>query len=393
MDDIAKRIATYQSDLIAFRQDLHRHPELAFKESRTSQKVADELHRLGYKVTTEVGLTGVVGSITNGSGNRAIAIRADMDALPIHETTGLAYASTTPGKMHACGHDGHTTMLLGLARWLSETRSFNGTVHLIFQPAEEDVGDGGMSGAKRMLKEDLFKRFPADQVFAVHNLPGREVGQVEVRAGAATAAVDVFNVTITGVGGHGAMPSLTIDPIVATASLVMALQTIVSRTNTPSEPAVLTVGALNGGNMATAIPESVHLKCALRTTSMQGRTVLLNRIRDLIHAHATSFGCTARIDLNEDDVYPVSMNDAGAAGLVRDVALSLGQPQNIVDLKAPIMFSEDFAFMLENVPGCFFTIGNGNSNNLHDAGYDFNDELLQKGTEFWARLVAKTLPA
>jgi hippurate hydrolase len=387
MDAIAQHIAGIRDYLVAIRHDLHENPELCFEEHRTSAIVAHELNQLGFNVTTGIAGTGVVGSLKVGQGNRAVAVRADMDALPIPETTGLPYASKTPGKMHACGHDGHTTMLLGLARYLAETKAFDGTVHLIFQPAEEDI-----SGARRMIDEGLFKRFPADQVFALHNMPGTELGQVILRPGAITAAVDIINITVKGVAGHGALPHLAADPIVAASALVLALQTAISRNNDALDPAVLTVGSIHGGQLATAIPEAVTMKCGLRTTSKLSRDVLLRRIDEIIAGTVAAYGCSAEIDHGDCIVYPVGINDVTATSLVRDVALSIGQRAADIDLKGPIMFSEDFAFMLEEVPGCFFGIGNGPSKSLHDAGYDFNDGLLQKGTEFFARIVTKALP-
>jgi hippurate hydrolase len=386
MDQISKHIYGIQDYLRAIRHDLHENPELCFAEHRTSAIVAHELLRLGFEVATGIASTGVVGSLKAGHGNRAIAVRADMDALPIQETTGLPYASRAPGKMHACGHDGHTTMLLGLARYLAESKAFNGTMHLIFQPAEEDV-----SGARRMIDEGLFKRFPVDQVFALHNLPGTPLGQVVVRPGAITAAVDIVNITVHGVAGHGALPHLAIDPVVAAASMVMALQTVISRNNDALDPAVLTVGSIQGGQLATAIPETVKLKCGLRTTSMASRDLLLKRINDIAHGQASSFGCRVILDQGDCIVYPVGINDESATALVRDVALSMGQAAEQIDLKGPIMFSEDFAFMLQEVPGCFFGIGNGASKSLHDSNYDFNDALLQHGTETLARIVTAAL--
>jgi hippurate hydrolase len=388
MDTISEHIAGIQDYLIAIRHDLHENPELCFEEHRTSAIVAHELNRLGYIVTTGIAGTGVVGSLTAGQGNRAIAVRADMDALPIPETTGLPYASRTPGKMHACGHDGHTTMLLGLARYLAETKAFSGTVHLIFQPAEEDI-----SGARRMIDEGLFKRFPVDQIFALHNMPGTPLGQVILRPGAITAAVDIINITVKGIAGHGALPHLAADPIVAASSMIMALQTAVSRNNDALDPAVLTVGSIHGGQLATAIPETVTMKCGLRTTAKHAREILLKRITEIIHGTASTFGCTAEIDYGDCIVYPVGINDTVATTLVRDVAIASGQKPADIDLRGPIMFSEDFAFMLEEVPGCFFGIGNGPSKSLHDSGYDFNDGLLQVGTEMLARIMTKALHA
>ena len=386
MDAIAQHIASFQDYLIAIRHDLHENPELCFEEHRTSAIVAHELARLGFTVTTDIAGTGVVASLTAGQGNRAIAIRADMDALPIPETTGLPYASRTPGKMHACGHDGHTTMLLGAARYLAESKAFNGTIHLIFQPAEEDI-----SGARRMIDEGLFKRFPVDQVFALHNMPGTPLGQVILRPGAITAAVDIINITVKGVAGHGALPHLSADPIVAAAALIMALQTAISRNNDALDPAVLTVGAIHGGQLATAIPETVELKCGLRTTATVSREKLLARIVEITTGTTSAHGCTAHFDYGDCIVYPVGVNDSAATTLVREVAISTGQIAEDIDLRGPIMFSEDFAFMLQEVPGCFFGIGNGSSKSLHDAGYDFNDGLLQKGTEMLARIALRAL--
>jgi hippurate hydrolase len=379
---------TKATDLVAIRRDLHQHPELCFEEHRTSKIVADELTRLGADVTTGIARTGVVGTFRNGSGNRAIAIRADMDALPIAETTGLPYASKTPGKMHACGHDGHTTMALGLARHLAETKMFNGTVHLIFQPAEEDI-----SGAKRMIEEGLFERFPVDAVYGLHNLPGVPVGQVVVRPGAITAAIEILDVAVRGVAGHGALPHQAADPIVAASSIVMALQTVISRNNDALDPAVLTVGAIHGGVLATAIPETVAMKIGIRTTSNESQKLLAKRVPEIIHAQAQSFGCTVLISADDAIIYPVGFNDAEQAAFVRHVAISMGQTAAETDLRGPIMFSEDFAFMLQKAPGCFFGIGNGPSKSLHDPGYDFNDVLLEKGVAFWAELVAQALPA
>jgi hippurate hydrolase len=376
------------NDLETIRRDLHQHPELCFEEHRTSKIVADELRRLGAEVTSGIAGTGVVGTFRNGAGNRAIAIRADMDALPIAETTGLPYASNTPGKMHACGHDGHTTMVLGLARNLAQKKNFNGTVHLVFQPAEEDI-----SGAKRMIEEGLFERFPVDAVYGLHNLPGVPVGQVVVRPGAITAAIEILDVAVRGVAGHGALPHQAADPIVAASSIVMALQTVISRNNDALDPAVLTVGAIHGGVLATAIPETVEMKIGIRTTSNESQRLLATRVPEIIRYQAKSFGCTATIKSDNAIIYPVGFNNAEQAAFVRQVAISTGQAAVETDLRGPIMFSEDFAFMLQKAPGCFFGIGNGASKSLHDPGYDFNDALLKKGVAFWVELVAQALPA
>ena len=385
---IEDRLRIHLNDFIAIRRDLHAHPELLYETVRTSAIVARELTRLGFAVTTGIAKTGVVGTLTSGTSTRAIGIRADMDALPIHEKTNLPYASKAAGKMHACGHDGHTTMLLGLARYLSETKNFNGTVHLIFQPSEEDEG-----GALRMIEDGLFKRFPCDAIFALHNLPGEEVGQIRVRTGPITAAVDIVSITIRGIGGHGAVPHKAVDPIVAASSLVMALQTIVSRNLDPHDPAVVTVGAFTAGSMATVIPEEAKLLAGVRTCTKPVRDMILRRIADLSEAHARSFGCEAEIKIGDGSwSYPAGANTPGEAALVREVALDMGQDPAKVDMRGPFMFSEDFAYMQEIVPSCYFGLGNGPSRMLHDPGYDFNDELLVKGPAFWARLVEKALP-
>ena len=385
---IEDRLRPHLDELTAIRRDLHMHPEMLFHEVRTAAVVAAELARLGFKVTTGIAKTGVVGTLTNGSRSRRIGIRADMDALPIHETTNLPYASKYPGKMHACGHDGHTTMLLGLARYLAETKNFSGTVHLIFQPSEEDEG-----GAARMIEDGLFKRFPCDAIFALHNLPGEEVGQIMVRPGAITAAVDIVGITVRGVGGHGAVPHKAVDPIVAASSLVMALQSIVSRNLDPHDPAVITVGAFNSGSMATVIPEEAKLLLGVRTTTKPVRAMILQRISDLAKFHAKSFGCEAEVKLGDGSwSYPAGSNSAKEAALVRQVALDMGQDPAKVDMRGPFMFSEDFAFMQELVPSCYFGLGAGPGPMLHDPGYNFNDALLITGPAFWARLVEKALP-
>jgi hippurate hydrolase len=382
------RIMGFAGEFVALRRDLHMHPELAFEEHRTAKIVAEELTKMGFGVTTGVAGTGVVGTLVNGTSRKVIAIRADMDALPMQETTQLSYASRRPGKMHACGHDGHTTLLLALARYLSETFNFDGTVHLIFQPAEEDIG-----GAKRMVEEGLLKLLAPDMIFALHNIPGEELGQIKVRSGAITACVDIVDVVIRGVGGHGAIPHKAVDPIVAASSAIMALQTIVSRNADPLDPCVVTVGAIHGGIGATIIPETVELKIGVRTCSSQMQHLMSARVPAILRQQAASFGCEAEVNYGEGISYPACINDADAAALVRDVAVSMGQEARNVEMPGPYMFSEDFSFMLQSTPGCYFGLGNGNSKGLHDAGYDFNDELLVKGTEFWAALVERALKA
>ncbi|PZF77018.1 amidohydrolase [Aestuariivirga litoralis] len=385
IEDVLKK---HLPDLTAIRHDLHAHPEMLFQEERTAGIVADECRRLGFEVATGIAKTGVVASLRNGNSGRTIGIRADMDALPIQEQTNLPYASKYPGKMHACGHDGHTTMLLGLARYLAEHRNFDGTVRLIFQPSEEDEG-----GAFRMIEDGLFTRFPCDRVFALHNLPGEAEGQIVVRPGPITASCDVFTIVVQGVGGHGALPHKSVDPVVAASSIVLALQTVVSRNLDPHDPAVVTVGAINGGSMATVIPEEVRLLVGVRTVTKPVRDLVLTRIKELAMAHAKSYGCTADVQIGLDSwSYPAGFNTPDEAALVRAVALEMGQDPTKVDMRGPFMFSEDFSAMQEVVPSCYFGLGAGPGPMLHDPGYNFNDALLVKGPAFWARLVEKALP-
>ncbi len=375
--------------LIAIRRDLHMHPELQFEEVRTAGVVARHLAGMGFKVSEGIATTGVIGTLSNGTSRRAIGLRADMDALPMTETTGLPYASRTPGKMHACGHDGHTTTLLGAARYLSETRNFDGTVHLIFQPAEEDI-----SGARRMVDEGLFTRFPCDAVYAFHNLPGYPAGQVLYKTGPVTAAVDVARIVVRGVGGHGAMPHKATDPIVAAAGIVLALQTVVSRNADPHEPAIVTVGTLHAGTISTVIPETASIEVSIRSCSPSIRNLIATRIPALVRAQAESYGCTAEIDYELS--YPPSINTEAETELLGAVAAEVDTGHPAIRIEHPFMFSEDFSYMLEHVPGSYFAIGNGDGPNrkmLHDPGYDFNDEVLVKGAALWGRLVERFLPA
>ncbi|WP_119392395.1 M20 aminoacylase family protein [Taklimakanibacter lacteus] len=382
------RVASYDPELRAIRHDLHRNPELAFEETRTSEIVARELARLGYQVKRNVAGTGVVGTLQQGMGRKAIGLRADMDALPISEATGLSYQSLTPGKMHACGHDGHTTTLLGAARYLAESRNFDGTVHLIFQPAEENIG-----GAQRMIAEGLFRRFPCDAVFAFHNWPGMPAGQFAGRSGTIMAAVDMAKAVISGPGGHGAVPHETVDPVVAGAAVVTALQTIVARNIDPVEAAVVTVGAFNAGTACNVIPESAALEISVRSCSSRVRQQLAERVPAIIRGVAEAHGCAATVDYELG--YPATVNTAEEAAFARAVAAELKGPHPIIDLPAPTMISEDFAYMLEAVPGCYFMLGNGAAEPrrmLHTPGYDFNDELLVIGASLWGRMVERFLP-
>ena len=389
-------LRTRIGEFVHLRRDLHQHPELAFEEHRTAALVADKLEGWGYTVERGVGGTGVVGRLVRGTGSRRLGLRADMDALPIEETFGVAWASTRPGLMHACGHDGHTAMLLAAARHLAEHGTFDGTLHLVFQPAEEGGG-----GALRMMSDGLFERYPCDAVFAMHNMPGIAQGHLVFRDGAAMASSDYATITIEGVGGHGAMPHRAADPIVAAASLVMALQTIVSRNVDPLHAAVVTVGALQAGQANNVIPASARLELSVRALDREVRALLERRIRALVAAQAESFGCTARIDWRPG--YAVLVNTPAETAFAREVALDLLGPDKVTLNGPPLTGSEDFAFMLERVPGSYLLIGNGLGEQggddspaasacmVHNPGYDFNDANLPVGAAYWVRLAERFL--
>ena len=316
-----------------------------------------------------------------------MAVRADMDALPINEETGLPYASTEPGKMHACGHDGHTTMVLGAARHLARTRRFDGTVHLVFQPAEEIGAD---SGAKRMIEDGLFERFPCEAIFGLHNHPGYPTGTFLFRSGPFMAACDTVEMVIHGRGGHAARPHLAVDPIVIGAQLVSALQTVVSRSVDPMQTAVVTVGAFNAGHVANVIPETARLQISVRSFDAEVRKLLETRIRTLAQAHAEAHG--GRIDINYVPGYPVVINSVKETEFALAVARELVGEQRVVDGFGPIAGSEDFAYYLQEKPGCFLRLGNGEgAPMLHNASYDFNDDNLTVGAAYWTRLVERFL--
>lgn len=373
----------------SLRRDIHRHPELAFDEHRTSALVADQLQSMGYAVERGLGGTGVVGQLVRGNGPRRLGLRADMDALPIHETTGLPHASCHAGVMHACGHDGHTAMLLAAAQHLAANGDFCGTLNLIFQPAEEGGG-----GALRMMDDGLFDKYPCDAVFAMHNMPGVPQGQLVLREGAAMASSDYASVTLTGVGGHGAMPHRATDPIVAAASIVMALQTIVSRNIDPLQMAVVTVGALHAGQANNVIPQNATLEISVRALDRDVRSKLEQRIKALITAQAESFEVTAQIDWRRG--YAVLVNTPEETAFARDVALALVGPERVTLQGPAVTGSEDFAFMLERVPGSYLLIGNGDGDSagacmVHNPGYDFNDANLPIGAAYWTLLAQRFL--
>jgi len=369
-------------ELVAIRHDLHAHPELGLEEVRTSNFVATCLEGLGYTVTRGLAKTGLVATLKNGTSNRSIGIRADMDALPIMEETGLDYASKTPGLMHACGHDGHTAMLLGAARAIAERKNFDGTVRLIFQPAEENFG-----GAKLMMDDGLFEKFPCDAVFALHNDPGLPFGHFAFRAGPVMAAVDECKITVHGRGGHGAEPQDTADPIVCGASIVMALQSIVSRNIHPMDPSVVTVGSFHSGSASNIIPARAEIVIGIRSFDPKVRDELERRIHLVAENQATSFGMTATVDYQRS--YDATINHKAETDFVRDLALRFAGADKVIELARPYMGSEDFAYMLQARPGTYFYLGSATSANekpLHHPAYNFNDDLLPIGAAFWTEL-------
>ncbi len=373
------------TDFVALRRRLHAAPELAYEEFRTSALVGELLECWGYEVATGIGGTGVVGTLRNGAGGRTIGLRADMDALPITEATGVPYASTIPGVMHACGHDGHTSILLAAARELAQTRAFSGTLRVIFQPAEENGG-----GARKMIADGLFERFPVDAVFGLHNWPGVPAGEFRFIEGPAMASVDMIVITIQGKGGHGARPQQTVDPIVVASSLVLALQTIVSRNVDPLDAAVVTVGSIHGGTVPNIIPDSVELQITVRAFSQTIRELVRERIVVLAESQARSFGASAKVQTPRG--YPVLINHAEETRFARDVARRhFGE--TTVDTLRPISASEDFAFMLEKRPGAYLFVGNGPSADLHSPRYDFNDDILPIAARYWTALVVDYLSA
>lgn len=371
-------------EFIQLRRDIHRYPELAFEEHRTSELVASKLKAWGYSVHRGLGGTGVVGTLQRGNSKRSLGLRADMDALPIQEKTGLDWASQSPGLMHACGHDGHTAMLLAAAQALAEDDGFNGTLHVIFQPAEEGGG-----GAVRMMQDGLFELFPCDAIFAMHNMPGVPAGHFVFREGPAMASSDYVTIRVHGTGGHGAMPHRCADPLVAASSIVLALQTVVSRNVDPLETAVVTVGALHAGQANNVIPALATLELSVRALRPDVRLLLESRIKSLVAAQAESFGVTAEVDWKSG--YCVLVNSAKETDFARQVALNMLGADKVTLQGPAITGSEDFAFMLEKVPGSYLLIGNGDGDSagacmVHNPGYDFNDDNIEIGSAYWINL-------
>ncbi|UJW82121.1 M20 aminoacylase family protein [Hydrogenophaga sp. SL48] len=374
---------------IAVRRDIHRHPELAFNERRTAALVAAQLGAWGFEVTTGLGGTGVVGQLKRGTSDRTIGLRADMDALPIAEATGAAWASCHHGVMHACGHDGHTAMLLAAAQHLATLGNFEGTLNLIFQPAEEGGG-----GALKMMEDGLFERFPCDAIFAMHNMPGMPQGQLVFRSGPTMASSDYATVILHGHGGHGAMPHKATDVVVAAASLIMALQTVASRHVDPMQPAVVTVGAIHAGEANNVIPAEARLEISVRALDPQVRRSMEQRIRELVRLQAESFGVRAEITWRPG--YAVLVNDAQQTARALAVAQKHFPPEQINPQGPMLTGSEDFAFMLERVPGSYLFIGNGADGEpgacmVHNPAYDFNDLNIAPGAAYWIALVLDLL--
>ena len=388
---IVDRIAQMHTELTGWRRDIHAHPELGFEETRTADLVAEKLAAFGCEVHRGLGKTGVVGTLRAGSSApslaRTLGLRADMDALPIEEVGTAAHRSVYPGKMHACGHDGHTTMLLGAARYLAETRNFDGTVHFIFQPAEE-----GQGGARAMVEEGLFEKFPCEAIFGMHNRPGMPVGQFAVRSGPMMAAGAFFDISVVGKGAHGARPESGIDPVLVAAHIAIALQTIVSRNAPPVETAVLSVTKIHAGDAYNVIPQTAQLAGTVRAFSREVMALVETSMKRIVKGVAEAFGATAEVDFRF--LFPPTVNDARQADFAASICNELVGADKVNRNPALLMGSEDFSLMLEKVPGCYINIGNGVGESgceVHNPSYDFNDAALPLGVSFFARLVETRL--
>ncbi|MCF1741549.1 M20 aminoacylase family protein [Paradevosia shaoguanensis] len=385
---VINRIAEFHSEIAAWRRDFHANPELQYDVVRTAGKVAELLEAFGVdEVVTGVGRTGVVGVIKGRASDsgKVIGLRADMDALPITERTGKDYASQTGGKMHACGHDGHTAMLLGAARYLAETRNFDGTVVVIFQPAEE-----GGAGGKAMIDDGLMERFGIQEVFGMHNWPGIAAGTFAIRAGGIMASTDEFNIFIEGVGGHAAKPHLTIDPVATAAHMVTALQTVVSRNIDPLQPAVLSVTMIQTGEAFNVIPRTARVVGTIRAHNEEVRNLAEKRLREIATQIGAAFG--AKVEIGFRRGYPVTVNhEAQTAFAANAAAEVVGQDKVDTDV-APSMGGEDFSYMLLARPGAYIFVGNGDTSELHTDTYDFNDEIIPQGTSYWVKLAEMAMP-
>ena len=379
------RINAFAGELTALRPDIHAHPEIGFEEVRTPGVVARQLEKYGIEVHTGIGKTGVVG-IVHGKrpGNRRVGLRADMDALPMDEINDLSWKSKTSGKFHGCGHDGHTTMLLGAARYLAETRDFSGSVALIFQPAEE-----GLGGARAMIADGLFQRFPCDEVYGIHNFPGSPFGQISMRKGPAMAGSDFFDIRITGKGAHGAMPEHSCDPIMVGAALAQSIQTIVSRNAPPLEGAVVSITKFNSGTAYNIIPETAHLAGTIRIFDDKVRKLVEKRMRELAAGMAAAYG--AKIDVEIRDIFSVLRNADEQTDAIAQTARDLFGADNVVTDADPKMGSEDFADMSMVAPGAYVWIGMGPGPAVHNPGYQFNDDILPLGASLLATVAERRL--
>jgi amidohydrolase len=380
-----EQIRRYHAELTAIRQDIHANPELGLEEHRTADLVARKLEEWGIEVHRAVGGTGVVGVLRSGNGEATIGLRADMDALPIVEANDIPYRSRKQGKMHACGHDGHTTMLLGAARYLAETRAFNGTVNFIFQPGEEGVG-----GALAMLNDDLFQRFPCNAVYGMHNRPGMPVGKYGIAPGTAMAGGGFFDISITGKGAHGARPEESIDPVLVACHMGAALQSIVSRNVSARETAVLSITRILSGDAYNVIPQTATLGGTVRTMKRETMTLVEQGMRRIVSGVASAFGATAEVDFRL--IFAPLVNHATEFEAIADAAAELVGDANVNRQQAPAQASEDFAFMLEKVPGAYINLGNGECAPVHNHHYNFNDEAIPFGSALYARLVERQLP-
>lgn len=384
---ILNRSAELQAEITEWRRDIHRNPELLFDVYRTAGFVTEKLREFGCdEVVTGLGKTGVVGIIQGGLGSGpTIGLRADMDALPMTEMTGKPWASTSPGKMHACGHDGHTAMLLGAAKYLCETRNFKGRVAVIFQPAEEGGG-----GGNEMVKDGMMERFAIERVFGMHNLPGLPIGQFAIRPGPIMAATAEFVITVKGRGGHAAMPHMVVDPILAASQIVTALQSIASRNVHPLDSVVVSVTKFHAGDAFNVIPDKVELAGTVRTLKKEVNVDAESRMRAICAGVAAAHGATVEVDY--DSNYPVTFNHAEETAFASAVAGEIAGAANVDNDITPTMGGEDFSYMLEARPGALIFIGNGDSAALHNTEYDFNDDAIPHGVSYWVRLAETALP-
>ncbi|MGY4311735.1 M20 aminoacylase family protein [Bradyrhizobium sp. JR3.5] len=382
-----ERIDSFADELTAIRRDLHAHPEIGFEEVRTSGIVADKLTSWGIEVHRGLGGTGVVG-VLKGKGNssRKIGLRADMDALPMEENTNLKWRSTIPGRFHGCGHDGHTTMLLGSARYLAETRNFDGTVHFIFQPAEE-----GLGGARAMIKDGLFKQFPCDEVYGLHNAPDLNHGEIAILPGPAMAAADFFDIRIQGYGAHGAMPERSKDAVVIAMTLGQALQSIVSRNVDPLQAAVLSITQIHSGSAYNVIPGEAWMCGTVRCFSDEIRELIRKRMREIAAGFAAAYDAEISVDIR--DGFSVLVNQEEQSRVVEEVARTVVDPAKVITRSTPKMGSEDFADMMQAIPGAYFWVGHDGSVPVHNPGYVLDDKILPIGASMFARIIEKRMPA